>query len=126
MQVGVALVGDDLVQVICDRAYVAVNGPLIVVQNHNQTFGLLSDVVQRFEADAVGKRCVAGKGNHVFLTARQIARHRHAQRGRKRCAGMTRAVTVVLTLGAQGETIQTPGWRMVLNRSRRPVKSLWI
>jgi len=74
------LVGDDLVEVAGNRADIAVDGPLVVVEHHDQPLGLLGDIVQRLEGDSIGKGCVAGHGDHVLLAAGQIARHGHAQR----------------------------------------------
>ena len=49
VQVVVALVGDDLVQVAGDGADVLVDGPLVIVEHDDQPLGLLGDVVQRLE-----------------------------------------------------------------------------
>ena len=102
----VVLVGDDLVEVAGDGAHVAVDGPLVVVEHHDQPLGLLGDVVQRLEGNSIGEGGVAGHGDHVLLAAGQIARHGHAQRRRQRRAGVSRAVAVVLALGAQHEAVQ--------------------
>jgi len=84
----VMLVGDNAMEVAGDGAHVAVDGPLVVVQNDNHPFGLLGDVVQRLERYAVGKRSVAGDGNHVLLAARHISRHSNSQSRGKRGAGV--------------------------------------
>ncbi len=55
VQILVVLVGDDPVEVAGDGAHVAVDGPLVVVEHHDQALGLLGDVVQRLKGDAVGE-----------------------------------------------------------------------
>ena len=82
VQILVVLVGDDSVKVAGDGAHIAVDGPLVVVENHDQPLGLLGDVVHRLECNSVGKSCVAGHGDYMLLAAGQVARHGHAQRGR--------------------------------------------
>ena len=105
----VVLVGDDAVEVAGDGADVAIDGPLIVVEDHDQAIGLLGDVVEGLEGDAVGKGGVAGDGDDVLRAARHVAGHRHAQSGRKRRAGVARAVAVVFALGAQGKAVEAAG-----------------
>ena len=109
VQVLVVLVGDDAVEVAGDGADVAVDGPLVVVEHDDQALGLLGDVVERLEGDAVGEGGVAGHGDDVLLAAGQIAGHGHAQRGRERGAGVACAVAVVLALGAQHEAVEAAG-----------------
>ncbi len=106
VQMLVVLVGHDPVEVPRNRAHVAVDGPLVVVEHHDQPLGLLGNVVHRLEGNAVGKRSVAGHGDHMLCAAGQVARHGHAQRRGKRGAGMSRAEAVVLALGAQHKAVQ--------------------
>ena len=106
VEVAIALVGDDAVEVTRDGADVAIDGPLVVVEHDDQPLGLFGDVVERFERDAVGKGGVAGDGDHVLFAAGQIARHGHAQSGGEGGAGVARAVAVVLALGAQHEAVE--------------------
>ena len=106
VQMLVVLVGDDPVEVAGNGAHVAVDGPLVVVEHDDHALGLLGDVVERLEGDAVGEGGVAGHGDHVLLAAGQVARHGHAQRGGERGAGVSRAEAVVLALGAQHEAVQ--------------------
>ena len=103
------LVGDDAVEVAGDGAHVAIDGPLIVVEYHDHALGLLGDVVERFEGDAVGEGGVAGDGDHVLMAAGKVAGHGHAQRGRQRGACVAGAVAIVLALGAQHEAVEAAG-----------------
>ena len=109
VQVLVVLVGDDPVEVAGDGADVAVDGPLVVVEDDDQALGLLGDVVDRFEGDAVGEGGVAGDGDDVFAAAGQIARHGHAEGCGERGAGVAGAVAVVLALGAEHEAVEAAG-----------------
>ena len=106
VQLAHMLVGHDLVQVLRDRPNVAVDRPLVVVEHHDQPPGLIGDVVQRLEGDAVGECGVAGQRNHMLCATGKIARHRHAQRRGKCGARVPCAVTVMLALCPQHESIQ--------------------
>ena len=106
VQVLVMFVGHHAVKVARDRAHVAVDRPLVVVEHHDQPLGLPGDIVQRLKRDAVGKGGVAGHGDHMLAAAGQIARHGHAQRGRERGARVPRAIGVVRALRAQHKAVQ--------------------
>jgi len=103
------LVGDNLVQVACDGAHVAVNGPLVVIEDHDEAAGLVGNVVECFKRDAVGEGGVSGQGDDMLMAAGDVTRHSHAQCRRERRAGVPRSVGVVLALAAQHEAIQTAG-----------------
>ncbi len=109
MQVLVVLVGDDAVEVAGHGAHVAVDGPLVVVEHHDHALGLLGDVVERLEGDAVGEGGIAGYGDDVLAAAGKVAGHGHAQRGRERGAGVTGAVAIVLAFGTQHEAVKAAG-----------------
>ena len=109
MQAVVVLVGDDAMEVPRDGADIPVDGPLVVVEHNDEALGLIRDVVQRFERDAVGEGGVSGDGNHVLVAAGEIARHRHSQRSRERGAGVACAIAVVLAFGAEHEAVQSAG-----------------
>jgi len=105
----VALVGDDAMEVASDSANVAIDGPLVVVEDDDEALGLLGDVVEGFEGDSVGEGCVAGNGNDVLFAAGEIARDGHAEGSRKGGAGMTCAVAVVLAFRAEHEAVEAAG-----------------
>ena len=109
VQVLVVLVGDDAMEVAGHGADVAVDGPLVVIEDDDHALGLRGDVVHRFEGDAVGEGGVAGDGDDVFVAAGQVAGHGHAQRGGKRGAGVAGSVAVVLALGAEHEAVEAAG-----------------
>jgi hypothetical protein len=104
----VVLVGDDAVEVAGDGADVAVDGPLVVVEDDDHALGLLGDVVERLEGDAVGEGGVAGDGDHVLVPPAR-SRPRPCPGGGERGAGVARAVAVVLAFGAQHEAVEAAG-----------------
>ena len=125
VQIGVALVGDNLVQVVGDRAHIAVDRPLVVVQHHDQALGLLGDIVERLKTYAIGERRIPGEGNHVLFGRRPDRapppcpgqRRAQCRRGPRRsnhdrfpCAARSRS--------------GRPAGAWCLKRSRRPVSSL--
>ena len=69
VQAVVVLVGDDAMEVASDGADVAVDGPLVIVEDHDKAPGLIGDVVERFERNAIGERGVSGDGDHVLMAA---------------------------------------------------------
>src|ERR1700741_4573982 len=93
-------------EVACDGPAVAIDRPLVVVENHDQPVGLLGDIVQRFKRDAVGESSIAGDGNDVLVATREVAGHSHSKRGRKRCSCVAGSVAVVLAFGAQRKAVQ--------------------
>ena len=109
VEVPIVLVGDDAVEVAGDGADVAVDGPLIVIEDNDEPLGLLGDVVERFKGDAVGECGIAGNGDNVFLAAGQIAGNGHAERCREGGASVSRAVAIVLALSAQHEAVEAAG-----------------
>ena len=109
VEVLVALVGHDPVEVAGNGPHVAVDRPLVVVEHDDQALGLFGDVVHRFERDAVGEGGVPGYRDHVFLAAGQVAGHCHAQGGRESGSGVAGSVAIVLAFGAQHEAVQPAG-----------------
>ena len=101
-------IGHNLVKVLRNRPHVFVDRPRIVVQHHDQPPGLRGNVVQRLKRDAVGKRRVPAQRHNVFLAARHVPRHGHAQRCAQRRARMSRAVAVMFALRTQHEAVQSP------------------
>jgi histone H3/H4 len=109
VEVLVVLVGDDAVQVARHGAYVAVNGPLVVIEHDDQALGLLGDVVERLVRDPIGECRIAGDGHHMLTAACQVARHGHAERGGERGARVACPVAVVLAFSAEHEAVEAAG-----------------
>ena len=100
-------VGRDLVEVLGDGPDVFVDGPLVVIQNDDEAFGLRGDVVEGFVADAVGEGSIAGKHDDILVATRHVSRHGHAESGRECGARVTGTEAVVLAFRAQHEAVET-------------------
>ncbi len=109
VQILVMLVGDDLVEVAGDGADVAVDGPLVVIEDNDQPLCLVGDIVERFKGDAVGEGGVSGNGDDMLVAAGEIAGDGHAQGRGEGSAGVTGSVTIVLAFGAQHEAVEAAG-----------------
>src|SRR5207253_5352621 len=107
VQVRISLARLDPVKVIRDRADIFGNRPLVVVQHDDEALGLRLYIVERFVTDPVGERGIARYHHNVLAAAFQIASHRHPERSRKRRAGVSGAVAIVLAFGAQKKTVES-------------------
>ncbi len=103
----VARVRDDLVQVGGNRADVFGDAPLVVVEDADEFFGGVRDVVERLVGNAVGQRRVAEDADDVLVRALLVTRRAHAQRRRQRRARVAGAVAIVRAFGAEREAVQT-------------------
>ena len=109
LQLVIARMGDELVEIGGNGADVFGDAPFVVVENADEAAGGVGEVIEGLEGNAVGQRGVAKNADDVFIRAALIARGAHAQRGGKGGAGVARAVAIVLAFGAQGETVQAAG-----------------
>src|SRR5262249_42508978 len=98
--------GHDGVQVTCDRADVFRDRPLVVIQNNNESLCMRFDVVECFVANPACERGIAGDYHDVLVTASQVTPNGHAKRCGKRRPCMSRAITIVLALGAQKKAVE--------------------
>ena len=118
-----------LLQVAGNGADVLVDGPLVVVEDHDQALGVVGDVVERLVGDAAGEGRIAGHGDDVLLAAQLVARHRHAERGGERRAGVSGAVAIVRAFGAQHEAVQparrADGVELLLPAGQQLVDIAW-
>ena len=96
-------VGRELVEVLRHRADVAGDRPLVVVEDDDEAFGGVGDVVERLHAHAAGEGGVAAEGDDVFGGAEQVARGGQPEGGRQRGARMAGAEGIVGALGAVEE-----------------------
>jgi len=106
VQTVVSLVGDDAGEVACDGAYVAVDGPLVVIQNDDEALCLLGNVVESFERDAVGESGVSGDGNDVLFASGEVAGDSHSKCCGEGGTGVARTIGVVLALSAEHEAVE--------------------
>ena len=96
----------DAGEVFRDRADIAVDGPLVVVQHDDEFLRVRGHVVHRLKHRTAGEGGVTGHADDVLVGAVQIARRGHAERGTQRGARVTGAVAIVLALRAQAEAIE--------------------
>jgi len=107
MQVRESGMGGDGIEVLRDGTDIAVDGPLVVIEDNDESLGMRSDVVERFKHRTAGESGVTGDADDVLVTTGKITSSGHAERGGEGGASMPRAVTVVLAFGAQKEAVET-------------------
>ena len=108
-----------------ERAHIAVDAPLIIVEYENELAGGGGYVVEPFQRGAAGECAIAHYGDDVVIIPREVARGGHAQPGRERGAGMPGAKGIVLRFAALaepgktaeladgGESVHSPGEQLV-------------
>ena len=79
MQMIVLRIGDDLMKITGDRAYVLIDGPLIVIQHNQHPPSVMRNIVEGLIGDAAGKSGVASQGHHVFCATHTITGNRHSE-----------------------------------------------
>ncbi len=121
----VVAVRPQVAQVLHERAHVARDGHLVVVQDDDQRQLLVAHVVQRLEGHAACQRRIPDEGHYLLVGALQLARLRQTRRNGQRVGGVAGVVHVVGTLvglgeagdaavGAQGlERLPAPGEQLV-------------
>jgi hypothetical protein len=62
------------VQEVGNSAYIAINAPLVVVQDGDKFFGAAGNVVERFKGDAVGESRIAPKIATTFSLEPRLSR----------------------------------------------------
>ncbi|MEY5016369.1 MAG: hypothetical protein RIS92_2727 [Verrucomicrobiota bacterium] len=105
-EVVVGRVCGDFAEVIGNRPDVFGDGPFVVVEDDDESFGVFLGVVEGFEADAARERCVAGDHHDVFIAAEEVACGGHADGGGQSGSGVSGAVAIVFALGAEEESVQ--------------------
>ena len=98
-------------QIGAHRAHRRRDRHVVVVQDHDQAGLHRPGIVHRLIGHAGAHRAVADHGDHIarVLLLLEVARHRHAEAGGDRGAGMRRAERVVFALGAAGEAGEAAG-----------------
>ena len=99
----IARAGDDAVEVFADGANVLGDAPLVVIENDDQAFGRVLDVIERLVGNAVGQRRVAHDADNVLLAARFVAARGHAEGSRQRRPSVSGAETIVGTFRTERE-----------------------
>ena len=106
-KMGVHLVGSNFVEVIGNCTYVLVDRPLVIIEHHNQPFGGMGNIVQCLKRNAVSKRGIAGKDNHMLISSSQIAGNGNSEGCRKPGTGVACAVAIMLAFGTQHKAVQS-------------------
>ena len=96
----------ELGQVAVERADRRADAHVVVVEHHQQAAVGHAGVVEGLKRHAGGERAVANDGHRVSVITLDASRHRHAQRGRDRGAGVGRAEGVVIALHALRKAAQ--------------------
>src|SRR4029453_14687765 len=98
--------GHDGVQVICNRADIFGDRPLVVIQDDDEPLRVRFDVIKRFVTDSARKRSVACDDHDILVAATQVASDGHAESCGQGGSCVTRAVAIVLAFGAQQKAIK--------------------
>ena len=77
VQMTVGIIGHQFVQIVGDRADIFCYRPLVIVQDNNQSLGIVSYVVQRLVTGAAGKGGVACDDHDIFSSAPSIPGDSH-------------------------------------------------
>ena len=102
--------GHELGQVVVERADVGRNRHVVVVEDHQQVGVDVAGVVERLERHARSHRAVADDRHGATYQSGALGRHRHAQRGGNRSAGMAGTKGVVRAFFALGKARDTVGF----------------
>ncbi len=114
----------DVTQVLHERAHVAGNGHLVVVQDDDQRQLLVAHIVQRLEGHAACQRRIPDEGHYLLVGALQLARLRQTRRNGQRVGGMAGVVHVIGALMGLGEAGDAPVGAQGLERLPAPGEQL--
>jgi len=102
-------VRDELVEVGGDRPHIFGDAPFVVVQDADEPFGGMGNVVERFERNPVCQGGVAEDGHHVLVPSAAVPSGANAQGRRERGARVRGAIAIVFALGAEREAADAAG-----------------
>ena len=106
VEMGVRGVGGDFIEVGGDGADIFGDRPFVIVEDDDEFFGGIGDIIEGFVADAAGESGIASDTDHVFVGAPAIATDGHAEGGAEGGAGVTCAVGIVGAFAAEEEAIE--------------------
>src|ERR1700722_11650698 len=106
VQMGVGVARLNPVKIVGDSADILRDRPFVIVQNNDETFGMVGDIVECFVTNTAGESGVASYHNDVLFASAPVASDRHAQAGRQGRTGMAGTVAVMLAFRAEKETVQ--------------------
>ena len=107
MQRGVRRIGCDGVEVLGNGAHVFIDGPLVVIQHHDQPLRVRGGIVQSFKGGAASEGGIACHHHDVIVSPFQVPPCGHAQAGREGRACVTGSVAVVLTFRAETKAVES-------------------
>ena len=99
--------GADGAQMLDQRADVARDGHLVVVEDDDHRGLRLTDAVERLERHAAGQGGVSDERDHLLVAARKVARHGNAVRDGQGVGGMPRGMHVAGALAGLREARDT-------------------
>ena len=70
------------VKITGDGADILRDRPFVIVQNNDETSGMVTNVIERFITSAAGKSCVTSHDHDILFAAAPVASDRHTQAGR--------------------------------------------
>jgi len=106
MQVRVGGMRGDGIEILRDGTDVAVDGPLVVVEDDDEALGVCGNVVHRFKHRTAGEGSVTGDADDVLVTSGEITPSSHAEGGGESGAGVACAVAIVFAFSSEQEAIQ--------------------
>ena len=107
VQLVVARIGDEFVQVIGNRPDNFRDAPFVIVENTDEFFRRVRDVVQRLKRNPVRQRRITKNTDDIFVRSFLIARRAHPQGGGQGRSRVARAEAVMFTFRAQSETVES-------------------
>ena len=93
-------------EVVRERAHVAVDTPLIIIEDEDELACGGSYVVEPLQSGAAGESAVAHYCYHMVVIAGKVTGGCHTQRGRERCAGVACTVGIVFGFAALAESAE--------------------
>ena len=81
MEAIVTRIGDQLVEVSGNCADIFGDAPFVVVENSDEPFGGIGDVVESFEGDSVCERGIAENADDMFVRSAFITGRGHSKGG---------------------------------------------
>ena len=99
----VELSGLEIVEVFGDGSYVGGDAHLVVVQDNDEPFLVLADLVDRFQGEASGQGAVSDDGHHMVALLAALSGDDEAEGGGEDRAGMAGVQSVVDAFVPVGE-----------------------
>ncbi len=106
MKIGIRGVRSDGVEVFRDGTDIAVDRPLVVVENDDEFFSVRRDVVHRLINRATSEGSITRDADDVLVSAIQVTRSGHAERCTECSACVASPVAIMLAFAAQAEAVE--------------------